>query len=72
VLAFTPSAPFQFDKRYDLTIETGLQDLYGNGLAVDYESDFTTEPVPPIAVTNLAPNKGVAGSVVVISGVGFD
>ncbi len=72
VLAFTPSSAFQFDKRYDLTLETGLQDLYGNGLATDYESNFITEPVPPLAITNLAPNKGVAGSVVVISGVGFD
>lgn len=72
VLAFTPSSSFQFAKRYDLTIGTGLQDKYGNGLAADYESDFTTEPIPPLAITNLAPNKGVVGSIVVISGVGFD
>ncbi|MCK4548812.1 MAG: Ig-like domain-containing protein, partial [Candidatus Krumholzibacteria bacterium] len=72
ILAFTPSAPFDFAKRYDLTIETGLQDKYGNGLAADYESDFTTEPIPSLAITNLSPNKGVVGSIVVISGVGFD
>jgi YVTN family beta-propeller protein len=71
VLAFTPSSAFQFAKRYDLTIETGLQDKFGNGLATDYESNFITEPLPPIAITHLAPNKGVVGSIVVISGVGF-
>ena len=72
VLAFTPSSAFDFAMDYELTLETGLQDKYGNGLSTDYVSEFTTEPVPPLAVTNLSPNKGVVGSIVVISGVGFN
>jgi YVTN family beta-propeller protein len=72
VLAFTPSEPFDFATDYTLTLKTGLKDKFQNGLAQEYTMSFTTELMPPIAITSLAPNKGVVGTVVVINGVGFD
>jgi YVTN family beta-propeller protein len=72
VLAFTPSVPFDFATQYSLTLKTGLTDKYDNGLAQEYTTSFTTELMPPVAISSLAPNKGVIGTVVVINGVGFD
>jgi DNA-binding beta-propeller fold protein YncE len=72
VLAFTPGAALLYSTRYDLTLGTGLKDKYGNGLAAEFVSYFTTEPVPALAIMNLSPSRGVAGSIAVISGVGFN
>ena len=71
VIAFTPGAPFDFSTSYELTLKTGLKDVSGNGLAAQYTSSFTTETMPPLAITSLAPSKGVVGSIVVINGAGF-
>ena len=71
IIAFTPSKPLDFGTSYELNLKTGLKDLYGNGLAQPYSSSFTTEPMPPVALSSLAPSKGVPGSFIVISGVGF-
>lgn len=72
VIAFTPSQGFDFEKEYRLVLETGLADKYGNGLASQFVSSFLTETAPPLAITSLSPNKGVAGSIVVVNGFGFD
>lgn len=71
VLAFTPSQPFDFATNYNLTLKTGLTDRFANGLAQQYITSFTTELMPPVAITSLAPNQGVVSTVVVINGVGF-
>jgi hypothetical protein len=71
VIAFTPSLPLEFENTYRVTLETGLKDKFGNGLANEYVTEFTTQPMPPLAIASLAPSNGVVGSIVVINGVGF-
>ena len=71
VIVFTPTVPYNFNTAYDLTLKTGLKDIYGNGLAAEYTSSFTTEAMPPLAIMSLSPNKGVVGNLIVINGVGF-
>ncbi len=71
VIAFTPTIPFDFGKSYNLTLGMGLADKYGNGLELPYMSTFTTELLPPLAIMNLSPAKGVVGNLIVINGVGF-
>ena len=71
IIVFTPTVPYNFNTAYDLTLKTGLKDIYGNGLAAEYTSSFTTEPMPPLAITSLSPSKGVVGNLIVINGAGF-
>jgi YVTN family beta-propeller protein len=71
VVAFTPSKPFNYDNDYSLTLLAGLKDKHGNGLSSPYEAAFKTMPSPPLGIASLAPSRGVVGSIVVISGVGF-
>ena len=48
---FTPSSLLPYNTPLTVTVTTGAQDLYGNGLAVDHTWAFTTEAdvVPPLA-----------------------
>jgi YVTN family beta-propeller protein len=71
VIAFTPSLPLEFENTYRVTIDQELTDKFGNGLANQYVSEFTTQPLPPLAIASLAPSNGVVGSIVVINGNGF-
>ncbi|MCI0479457.1 Ig-like domain-containing protein, partial [Candidatus Uhrbacteria bacterium] len=72
VLAFVPSDGLYFETEYRLTLETGLQDKYGNGLAAPFVMTFTTEIQPDVAITSLSPSKGIVGSIVSVNGFGFD
>jgi YVTN family beta-propeller protein len=71
VIVFTPSPALEFSKSYTLTLDTDLTDKFGNHLAGDYTVSITTEPEPALALTNLAPSKGVTGTTLVINGHGF-
>ncbi len=71
-IVFTPSPPLDFSKSYRLRFDTDLKDRAGNSLASDYTTDYTTEVEPPVSISSLAPNKGVKGTTVVITGQGFD
>ena len=71
-IVFTPSPPLAFGTDFRLRFDTDLEDRSGNALAADYTIDFTTEPEPPVSIASLAPNKGVIGTTVVITGHGFD
>lgn len=71
-IVFTPSPPLEFSTGYRLRFDTDLKDHAGNALAADYTADFTTEAEPPVSIASLAPNKGVKGTTLVISGHGFD
>ena len=71
-LAFIPSLGFGFETEYELELGTGITDKFGNGLASPYIIHFTTEPKPDVAISSLAPRKGVEGAVVVVSGFGFE
>ena len=71
-IVFTPSPPLAFSTSYRLRFDTDLKDNAGNSLASDYTVDFTTEAEPPVSISSLAPNKGVAGTTMVITGQGFD
>jgi hypothetical protein len=71
-IVFTPSPPLEFSKSYRLRFDTDLKDHAGNALASDYTLDLTTEVEPPVSISSLAPNKGVKGTTVVITGHGFD
>ena len=72
VMAFTPNGGLGFDTNYRLTLDTGLSDLFGNGLATQKIVDFSTETRPPVSLTSILPTKGVSGTVIVINGEGFD
>ncbi|MDH3198095.1 MAG: Ig-like domain-containing protein, partial [Candidatus Krumholzibacteria bacterium] len=71
LVIFVPLSPLGFDENLELTLDTGLQDKFGNGLVAPYVLVFSTEPEPPLSVSSLAPNKGIAGATVVINGNGF-
>ncbi len=70
LISFTP-APLAYNTTYELRLDTGLQDLFGNGLAAPFVSYFHTEAPPGYGVTALVPDKGVPGSVVVVVGNEF-
>ncbi|MDD3643435.1 MAG: IPT/TIG domain-containing protein, partial [Candidatus Krumholzibacteria bacterium] len=55
-----------------LRLETGLSDKFGNGLAGPHVAYFTTQVKPDVGIASLAPSKGPTGSIVVISGFGFE
>lgn len=59
---FTPSAPLAYDATYTATITTGVKDLAGNPLALDYSWSFTTSSAvsipPPSAPTGVAAVHG--------------
>jgi YVTN family beta-propeller protein len=71
VIAFTPSLPLEFENTYRVTLDPELTDKFGNGLANEYVTEFTTQPMPPLAISSLAPSNGVVGSIIVINGNGF-
>lgn len=71
-IVFTPSPPLDFSTTYRLRFDTDLKDHAGNALAADYTNDFTTEVEPPVSISSLAPNKGIEGTTLVITGRGFD
>ncbi|HEU4930301.1 MAG TPA: Ig-like domain-containing protein, partial [Candidatus Krumholzibacteria bacterium] len=71
-IIFTPNPPLAFEKDYRLTLSTGLQDEFGNGLAAPFTLDITTELEPPVGISSISPNRGVAGTSVVITGNGFE
>ncbi|MDH4038012.1 MAG: beta-propeller fold lactonase family protein [Candidatus Krumholzibacteria bacterium] len=71
VLVFTPSPALEYSTAYTLTIDTDLTDKFGNHLESDFTLSITTEPEPPLALTSLAPTKGVIGTTLVINGRGF-
>ncbi len=71
VVAFTPTTPYKFQSTYELTLGAGIADKFGNTMTAAYVSTFETEPLPPLAIMSLAPNKGVVGNTVVINGAGF-
>ncbi len=72
LVAFVPLTELAFSSTYKLVIETGLKDLFGNGLAEDFVMHFTTEPEPDVALASLSPSKGVVGMIVALNGKGFD
>jgi DNA-binding beta-propeller fold protein YncE len=51
---------------------TALTDRRGTALAAEFNSTFTTQAQPPVAITALSPGTVVAGTQVTISGSGFD
>ena len=71
VLVFTPSPALDFSKSYTLIIDTDLTDKFGNPIASNFSLTVTTEPEPPLALTSLAPTKGIVGTTLVINGRGF-
>jgi DNA-binding beta-propeller fold protein YncE len=71
LLAFTPFAALDYEITYRLTLETGITDKFGNGLADPFVSEFTIEERPAVSISSLMPSKGIIGSIVTISGLGF-
>jgi 6-phosphogluconolactonase (cycloisomerase 2 family) len=71
LLVFKPYKALDFDTEYELTLETGITDKFGNGLETQYVSTFHTEIQPAVSISTLAPAKGIVGSIVTIAGIGF-
>ncbi len=72
LIAYIPLAGLRFESTYELTIGTGLEDLFGNGLAEPFTMLLTTEDEPDVALASLSPSKGVPGMIVSLAGNGFD
>ncbi len=72
VLSFAPDGTLAFATTYKVTLDTGMSDLYGNGLAEPFVYQFTTEDQPNVYISSLVPSKGVVRSIVAINGVGFE
>ena len=72
VLVFTPAAPLQFGTTYTLTLDPGIEDPFGNPTPTAFTSQFTVEAKPPLDISTISPQVVVSGSVVVISGQGFE
>ncbi len=70
-LAYVPTVNLLFETTYVLDLGAGITDLYGNPMGADFSASFATEIQPPVALNNLLPRKGVAGSILVINGAGF-
>jgi len=70
-LAFIPASAYAFSTTYEVKIDTGLTDVFGNGLSAPFVWHFETEERPAVSITTLAPSKGGAGSTVVVSGLGL-
>jgi len=71
ILAFIPAGSLSFESVYELTLDTGLCDKFGNGLPAPVTVEFETEVRPDVSIGNLSPRRGVEGAVVVIGGYGF-
>ncbi len=72
LIAFTPWEPLDYAAVYQLTIDTGLEDKFGNALEFPFTSGFTTEDQPPLFLEAITPAMGVEGSVITLTGTGFD
>lgn len=72
LVAFVPTTSLAFGSTYRLEIDTGFEDMFGNGLAEPFVLHFTTESEPDVALASLSPSKGVVGMVVSLNGKGFD
>jgi YVTN family beta-propeller protein len=71
LLAFIPLSNLAFSTTYELMLEPGIQDGFGNGLADTFFAYFTTEDEPDVALASIAPSKGVIGMTVSLNGKGF-
>jgi len=74
VATFTPTASLTVSTKYTATITTGVQDTFGNSLAVNFVWSFTTPPAcgnpPPIIPLGTACTFGILGATPVVSNVG--
>jgi YVTN family beta-propeller protein len=71
-LSFIPTDFLEFQTSYQLELLAGLADQFGNTLGTPVMITFTTQAQPPVSISSLAPSRGVAGTVLVINGFGFD
>lgn len=55
---YTPSAPLSYNTTYTATITTGVKDLAGNTLPVDYSWSFSTTGAAPAAPTGITAVQG--------------
>ncbi len=72
LIAFTPQSELSFGTTYELRLEPGLQDLFGNGLPDTFITHFDTEVEPLVSISSLSPSKGVIGMIISLNGKGFD
>ncbi|UCG53331.1 MAG: Ig-like domain-containing protein [Candidatus Latescibacterota bacterium] len=72
LLSFAPWNALEYNTTYRVVLSTGVEDKFGNGLAEPFVYQFTTDVEPPLHIDALVPDRGVAGSVMVITGNGFD
>jgi YVTN family beta-propeller protein len=74
-LTYSPDPNLAFDTTYYLTLGPDITDQYGNPLTTppdSLQSTFTTQARPAVSLDSLVPREGNTGTVVVISGQGFD
>lgn len=72
VLVFNPAEPLEFDRLYTLSLDAGIEDVFGNAMTAPFSAQFTVESAPPLDVVTISPEAVVVGSIVVIYGEGFD
>ena len=72
VFVFTPTGRLDFDADYELVLDPGVADLFGNPTTTALVSGFRTESKPPLAVNGVDPTFVQPGMTVVVSGEGFE
>ncbi|UCG52213.1 MAG: Ig-like domain-containing protein [Candidatus Latescibacterota bacterium] len=71
LMVFKPFRSLDFATEYDLVLETGITDKFGNAMENQFTAWFETEPQPLVGISSLDPSRGIIGSVITISGYGF-
>ena len=71
-VVFTPNTRLDFGTDYELTIDAGLLDRFGNATSAPFVTNFSTEPKPPLEIVSIQPEILVSGTLALISGKAFD
>ena len=71
-LMFVPNDRLAFDTVYEVEILGEVRDLFENTMGDPVVWTFTTETQPPVFIDNLNPSRAIAGTPVLINGLGFD
>jgi YVTN family beta-propeller protein len=71
-LVFTSTDALLFGTQYQIDVTTALADRNGVHVAEEFTTHFTTEPAPPVTITDIQPRSAARGSFVTIIGTSFD
>jgi YVTN family beta-propeller protein len=68
---FTPDDALEFNSPYEIVFTTDLIDAKGVHLPSEFLSTFTTQPQPPVSISQVSPRSVRPGAIVTLTGAGF-